>query len=373
MKNITYKFYLRKLGNKHYLYLRLILKRKKSEKSLKCYIPYPEHFKGDYVKGTYPEAVKANVMISYWKNRISNIILDHTLKRKETSIHDILHDEFDCKAYFFDFYCKIFQEKQQLLKRGGWKKYLTEYNKLKEFNPNLNWSDFDQDFGKKYYMWLINEKKNNINTANRALRLIKTVLNEAVRQGYLEENPMKDVKTKWVKGQLTFLTKNELMQLHTHIFEKETEPKLKIVGSYFLFSCYTGLRYSDVKKLKWSDISENYIKIIQEKTNNEVLVPLNNKAKKILENQNKDTSLVFKCYSNAKTNQYLKIIAEKSGINKRLTFHTARHTFATVSIELGIPIEVISKILGHSDIKITQVYARILDPIKFREMEKWNF
>lgn len=242
---------------------------------------------------------------------------------------------------------------------------------MQEFNSHLKWSDITESFATEYYLWLINIKKNNENTANRAIRLLKTVLNEAVKKGYIKENPLKNVKTKWLNGKMVFLTKNELKRIDEYIMNC-TDNAIKKVGLYFLFSCYTGLRYSDVVKLKWNEINDSYIKLTQQKTGNEVLIPLNNRAKNILSLQNKNRELVFDCYTNQVTNKYLKIIAKNSGVDKPITFHTGRHTFATVSIELGMPIEVISKILGHSDIKITQVYARILDPVKFKEMEKWN-
>lgn len=372
MNKITYKFYLRPMGDVHRLYIRIIHKRKKIEKSLGVEIKDANSFDGQRVKGNSPEAVKANILIEQWKSKLSNIILENTLLVQDIDLYKIINEKYNPRENFFDFYLKLLEEKQKLLKRGGWKKYLTELNKLKEFNQNLNWKDINENFATEYYLWLINQKKNNQNTAYRAIRLIKTILNEAVKKNYIKENPLKDFKTKWIQGNMIFLTKNELTKIHECVF-KETNQTIRNVGLYFLFSCYTGLRYSDVKKLKWSEVNENFIKLNQQKTGNDVLIPLNNKAKQILNTQDKNTEFVFRVYTNQSTNRYLKIIAEKSGINKPITFHSGRHTFATVSIELGIPIEVISKILGHSDIKITQIYAKILDPVKFKEMEKWNF
>ncbi|GAB4452772.1 MAG: hypothetical protein OHK0036_14850 [Bacteroidia bacterium] len=375
MNKFSYKFFLRPVeSGKHRLYVRIIYKRKKLEKSLGVEIENPENFNGLSVKAREPNALKANILIEQWKSKLSNIILENTLLVQEVDLKKIVQEKYNPREKFFDFYLKLIEEKQKLLKRGGWKKYLTEYNKMQEFNPNLKWTDINENFATDYFYWLINHKGNNENTTHRAIRLIKTILNEAVRKNYIKENSLKHFKTRWINGKMVFLTKSELQQLHNYVMN-ENDKKLKRVGLYFLFSCYTGLRYSDVYKLKWKEISDTYIKLVQQKTGNEVLIPLNQKAKDILTMQDKGEpeDKVFKCYSNQVTNRHLKVIAEKSGINKPITFHSARHTFATVSIELGIPIEVISKILGHSDIKVTQVYAKILDPVKFREMEKWNY
>lgn len=374
MNRITYKFFLRPVGQKYRLYIRIIQNRKKIDKSLGIDIEKPEMFDGQSVKGKSPEAIRANLIIEQWKSKMSSIILENTLLVQESELKEVVKDKYNPREKFFDFLIKLIEDKQKILKRGGWKKYLTEYNKLREFNPNLKWSEINENFVTEYYLWMINNKHNNENTANRAIRLIKTILNDAVKKKYIKENPLKDIKTKWLQGKMVFLTKAELEKLH-HYIMNETDKKLKNVGLYFLFSCYTGLRYSDVYKLKWEEVSDNYLKLTQQKTGNEVLVPLNKKAKDILDMQIKGepNTNVFKCYTNQVTNRYLKIIAKNAEINKPITFHSGRHTFATVSIELGIPIEVISKILGHSDIKITQVYAKILDPVKFREMEKWNF
>ena len=109
------------------------------------------------------------------------------------------------------------------------------------------------------------------------------------------------------------------------------------------------------------------------KTGYLVGIPLTQKAiKLILTNYQSESDLLFRVYCNKVTNRVLKQIGRQYNIPKKLTCHVARHTFATISITLGIPIEVVSKLLGHTDLKTTQVYAKIVDKVKEREMEKWN-
>ena len=172
---------------------------------------------------------------------------------------------------------------------------------------------------------------------------------------------------------MQYLTIEELKKLHTLVFSLSNQ-LLFNVGRYFLFACYTGLRYSDVKQLKWENIQDNMIRLNMVKTGDEIFIPLNDKARHILSTiDNKDkTGEVFRVITNQKTNLALKKLASLAGINKNLSFQVARHTFATVSLTLGIPVEVVSKLLVHHDIKITMIYAKVIDEVRIEQMQKWN-
>jgi site-specific recombinase XerD len=148
--------------------------------------------------------------------------------------------------------------------------------------------------------------------------------------------------------------------------------RLEIVKNIFLFSCYSGLAYADVQKLKRSEIrigidSEKWIFTKRQKTDVSSRIPLLPPALAIINRfeqhpQCKNKDRVLPVLSNQKMNSYLKEIADACGINKNLTYHIARHTFATtVTLSNGVPIETVSKMLGHRNIKTTQHYAKILD------------
>jgi integrase len=190
----------------------------------------------------------------------------------------------------------------------------------------------------------------------------------------MKNNPFKFITIKKVEGKRDFLSTDELNRLSQAYFTgKVRNPIEQEILKYFLFSCYTGLRYSDLKLLGKDSIDANKININMHKTGYIVSIPLTQKAKQLLPLETfPDTGYVFRIYCNKVTNRVLKQIGQRFDIHKKLTCHVARHTFATVSITLGIPIEVVSKLLGHTNLRTTQVYAKIVDSVKEREMEKWN-
>lgn len=150
------------------------------------------------------------------------------------------------------------------------------------------------------------------------------------------------------------------------------QERLERVKDIFIFSCYTGLSYIDVKELTIHQIIKRmdgkyWIHTKREKTNETVKIPLLPKALKIVKKYKSITEMIssevlLPLYSNQKTNSYLKEIARACGIHKNITFHVARHTFATtVMLSNGVPIETVSKLLGHAKLSTTQIYARVLE------------
>ncbi|WP_312824413.1 site-specific integrase [Epilithonimonas sp.] len=166
-----------------------------------------------------------------------------------------------------------------------------------------------------------------------------------------------------------YLTKEEIQAIYDKEFASE---RLSQVRDIFLFSCYTGFAYVDVKKLSKSHINvgidgDKWIFTNRQKTNTSTRVPLLPLAQELILKYEEhpecvNLNVLFPVLSNQKMNSYLKEIANVCGINKELTFHIARHTFATtVTLSNGVPIESVSKMLGHTNIKTTQHYAKILD------------
>lgn len=207
-------------------------------------------------------------------------------------------------------------------------------------------------------------------TINARFELLTAVLNAAVREGIMAVNPISKIekteKTRRPESTRTFLTIDEVKKLI------ETPAERDDIKRAFLFSCFCGLRWSDVKQLTWADIEENngryYANIIMQKTKEPLYLPLGQQALSFLpERKNGDnmhTPIFNDIRLNSVTNKYLKKWCESAGINKTVTFHVARHTFATTSLTLGADLYTTSKLLGHTNISITQVYAKIVNEKK---------
>lgn len=205
----------------------------------------------------------------------------------------------------------------------------------------------------------------NNGTMKHLERLMK-MTNLAVKLEWLDKDPFRNYKLNFVKNERNYLTQREIDLITDTTFKSETYERVKDV---FLFSCYTGLSYIDVKELLPTQlligIDGNYwLHTKREKTNEAIKIPLLPKAKQIVEKykqESKTTEKLLPVLSNQKTNKYLKEIIKASGIHKYVTFHTARHTFATtVTLSNGVPIETVSKLLGHTKLSTTQIYARVL-------------
>ncbi|WP_438712333.1 site-specific integrase [Aquimarina muelleri] len=205
----------------------------------------------------------------------------------------------------------------------------------------------------------------NNGTMKHLERLMK-MTNLAVKLEWLDKDPFRNYKLSYIKNERCYLTQREIDLIVNTTFRSATYERVKDI---FLFSCYTGLSYVDVKELKPTQlligIDGNYwLHTKREKTNEAVKIPLLPKAKQIMEKYRQEsiaTEKLLPVLSNQKTNQYLKEIIKASGIHKHITFHSARHTFATtVTLSNGVPIETVSKLLGHTKLSTTQIYARVL-------------
>lgn len=185
---------------------------------------------------------------------------------------------------------------------------------------------------------------------------------------WIEKNPFRNFTPKFDRVERDFLTEAEL----TKIKEKDFGKRLEQVRDIFIFSCYTGLSFIDVANLSEENIiigmdGEKWISTHRQKTFNKVFLPLLPQAEAILEKykdnpQAQHRGVLLPAASNQKTNAYLKEIADLCEIKKKLTFHIARHTFATtVTLTNGVPIETVSKMLGHTKLATTQIYAKVVE------------
>lgn len=244
---------------------------------------------------------------------------------------------------------------------------------LQEFRPGLDFKDITYTFLKDFETYL-REKGNGINTVAKHLRQLRTLVNEAINQGYIHADayPFRKFKIKQEKGRHEFLTPDELKKLENL---EVSDRKLRHVLDAFLFCCYVGLRFSDFCQLT----PANFIKVNGKrwlhfksiKTGIELRLPLHllfeGKALAILDKYN--IAEFASLGSNSEVNKCLAQITMIARIKKHVTYHTARHTCATLLIHQGVPITTVQKLLGHTSVKTTEIYSEILSSTILRDLK----
>ena len=266
-----------------------------------------------------------------------------------------------------------------ILKPGTLKNYFTTERYLKRYLKNkLKTNDIylrqlSYKFIIDFEQFLRNDKSINSsqplrnNGVMKHLERLKKMTNLALRLEWIERDPFLKFSLKFKKYERTFLSQTELEALESARFSKEIHEKTRNI---FVFACYTGLSYIDVKLLSENHIVRgidgDYWIFSKREKNDEILkIPLLDKALDILKKYDQEfkrEEKLLPVFSNQKINEYLKEIATELKIRKKLSFHAARHTFATtVTLSNGVPIETVSKLLGHSKLSTTQIYAKVLE------------
>lgn len=225
------------------------------------------------------------------------------------------------------------------------------------------------EFIADYEFYLKSEKNCAHNTTMGYIKKLKKIVRQCVANNWLDKDPFMNYKIKIRDTHRTYLLEDELQILADKNIVIE---RLRLVRDLFLFSCYTGLSYSDVEKLTPADIAtgidgEKWIFTTRTKTDTATRVPLLPPALSIIQKYTDNIECIangklLPVLSNQRLNSYLKELADICGFTKELTFHCARHTFATtVTLTNGVPIETVSSMLGHRSLRTTQHYAKIID------------
>ncbi len=378
-------FFVRKHHNetkKLFIYARVTVDGKRSEISLKRSISvnHWDASKGR-AKGTTP---KARTLNQYLDQIYTKFLDCHKQLSSENKV--ISAQSIKARFYGSDEHQKTLLElmnyhnshMKNVLKPGTMKNYRTTETYLKEFlKQKMSCSDislkqinyrFVTDFEQflRLYSAKVSRKTCGNNGTMKHLERFKKMLNLSIRLEWLVKNPFDNFKFRFEKNERQYLSKRELQIVESTEFTNSSLQKVKDV---FIFSCYTGLSYIDIKELTIHQIikgidGSNWIYTKREKTDETVKVPLLPQAQNIID-QYADSikdEFLFPVFSNQKVNKYLKEVMLQLKIKKTITFHSARHTFATtVTLSNGVPIETVSKLLGHTKLSTTQIYARVLE------------
>ncbi|RYY39016.1 MAG: site-specific integrase [Chitinophagaceae bacterium] len=254
-------------------------------------------------------------------------------------------------------------EKYDILRRK-----LEAFIPFKYHRKDIRLVDITHSFMADFEFYLKDHDKNEHNTAVKYLKNLKKIINLALINGWLEDNPFKGYKSNYKDVDRVYLTQAELDSIEAKEFRIG---RLRLVKDLFLFQCYTGLAYSDMTNLTFGNLAPGidggkWIFTRRRKTDVRSAIPLLPKAESVIKKYESANSSfdqrLFPTYSIQKFNSYLNEIADLCNISKRLTSHVGRRTFATtIALSNGISLETISKILGHSTTKITAQYAVVTD------------
>ena len=392
--SLSLLFYIKKSKADEYgkavIYLRITLNGRRAECSVHRKVKVDDwHSKTQRALGNSQNSQEINREISIITDKIYGI--QHQFQREGKSYTALnLRDSYLGKDKSQKMLLEIFQDHNNKVdnlvgkdfaagtaeRYRTCKKHVAAFIKYKYKKNDIPVQEVDHKFitGLEYY--LKTTRKCAHNSAIKYITNFKKIIRIAHANDWIDKDPFLNWKAKLKTVDREFLTEEEIQKIIDLNLKME---RLDQVRDIFIFCCFTGLAYADVKKLNRTDVSigadgEEWVKTKRSKTDTRSNIPILPIAKKIIEKYKenellKEKELVLPVLSNQKMNAYIKEIATLAGITKNLTFHLARHTFATtVTLTNGVPIESVSKMLGHTNLKTTQHYAKILDMKVSRDM-----
>ncbi|MFO7719648.1 MAG: site-specific integrase, partial [Gillisia sp.] len=346
--------------------------------------------KSGKAKGTSEEARTVNRFLDHIRAALYEVH-DRLVREGKKISAKIIKDIYLGKEEKQYMLMEIFQDHnddmEKLIGKGYTKGTLQRYNACKKHIENylaFRWKakdipveDVDHQFITGFDHYMKSEKDCAHNTAQKYIVNFKKIIRIAYANQWIEKDPFFHWKGNWKASERGFLTDTELEKMIEQEFDI---PRLDLVRDTFVFCCYTGLSFADIKKLSADDIVINisgrkWIKTKRQKTKTLSSIPILGIPEAILEKYADHPYVkvgkgVIPVLTNQKSNSYLKEIADVCGIKKNLTTHLARHTFATtVTLSKGVPIESVGKMLGHKSLKTTQIYAKVLDEKVEKDME----
>ncbi|MCF8272619.1 MAG: site-specific integrase [Flavobacteriaceae bacterium] len=364
------------------IYVRLTVDGKRLEFSTKKFVEKSKWSNElSKMKGTTEEARSINSYLDLMKSKVLDAQMELIHRNQTLSIENFKSKLLGTEErqrmlvpIFKDHNNKIKELVGKEYAPGTLERYTTSLKHTIEFMQwKYNVSDIDitkidHAFITDYEFWLRSVRNCANNTAVKYIKNFNKIIKLCLANDWLEKNPFANYKSKVKEVERVYLTENEIQSIIEKDFKTE---RLSVVRDIFLFSCFTGLAYIDVKNLTKSHISfgidgEKWIFTHRQKTESASKIPILPVTQMIIEKyenhpQCNNEYKLLPILSNQKMNAYLKEIAGVCEIEKELTFHIARHTFATtVTLTNGVPIESVSKMLGHKNLRTTQHYAKVL-------------
>lgn len=289
---------------------------------------------------------------------------------------EVQNNEFDFDTRpesinFYSYYMSIVQEHDRKGERNTarlWRSGMRQLIRYDKDVQRLTFEDITTHWVREFKRYLetaksINGNRLTHNTQAIYFSKVRACINRAYKEGIITKSPLAGVEgVAKEEGTRMYLTLAEVRTLAA------TPCKSQNIKNAFLFSCLTGLRRSDVERLTWGEVQEqdNFTRIIfkQKKTGGQEYMDISPRAERYMGKRGKDEETVFKLFLPKDTNYTIQKWCDKAGINKKITFHCARHTFAVMMLDIGTDIYTVSKLLGHKQLATTQIYAKVLDKNK---------
>ncbi|HPW36810.1 MAG: Tyrosine recombinase XerD [Bacteroidetes bacterium ADurb.Bin123] len=386
-KNLNLLLYLRRAKTKKNgeapIYLRITVDGIRSETPTgRSIIPSKWNADMQMQIGKSEEARTLNHFLDSIRQRISqdaNILIDqgidYSAEQLKNRFNGIKEQPKTLVSIFEENNSLVKQEENKKYSHSTVRQYNTTLSRLKEFlikeygRKDIPVTELDAIFIRRYEIFLRSVYNTDHNTVMKYLKQLKKVIHFAMGTGYLDRDPFMSHKTAFKDVSRDYLTADELDSIRSKEIKIRRVDRVRDV---FVFACYTGIAYGDLKILTTESISrgidgKDWIIYHRGKTGIRASIPLLPPALEIIEKYRTDPECnadgkLLPVISNQKLNSYLSEIAGLCGIEKKLTTHVARHTFATtVTLSQGVPIETVSKMLGHTSLKTTQIYAKVVD------------
>ena len=371
------------------LYCRITFRKKRKQFSTGFFVnPSNWNSKKQMVKEQNETSGSINAQLSLISQKIQNAYLFLQVQNLEFNVDDIFDKYLNKKikkednviSYFKRYLVAQSKLINKDIKPVTWKKFEYVCNHVASFiffkyhKKDFPLDKLNQQFLTDFEYYLKTEKDQKQVTVNKVIQRFRKPIKLAVSEGCLDQDPFVSHKPNRTKKEVVFLSMEELDLLEKYHFEQS---RLELVRDLFIFCCYTGLAYLEMTNLKKEHLIKGFdgnqwIQMKREKTSKLISVPLLPKAKFLMNKYESISDYVLPKFSNQKINSYLKEIAGIVGINKTITHHTARKTFAsTVLLYNDVPMEIVSELLGHSNMKITQeYYGKIVQKSIGKEMER---
>lgn len=365
------------------IYFRLTVNGERFEFSTKKFIERSKwSSEQSKMKGNSDEARSLNNYLDLIKSKVFDIQMELLHKNEELSIENFksrLTGTHERERMIIPIYESHNDKIKDLIGNGyaygTLERFKISLKHLQEFilwkyNVNdISINKIDYAFVTEFEFYLRSVKKCNNNTAVKYVRNFRKIIKICLDNDWLDKDPTTRYEGKMKEVERDFLTEEELLKIYN---KKISSERLQLVRDIFIFSCYTGLAYIDVKGLRKDHIGigidgEKWIFKNRQKTETKSKIPILPIAEEIIEKYSNhpkclNENSILPILTNQKMNAYLKEIGDLCDIPKEITFHMARHTFATsVTLTNGVPIETVSKMLGHKNLHTTQHYAKVLD------------